>query len=128
MRKPTITKSGRVPSCSSTQRPTSTPTRVVTRSEMPISEKRAAYAQPRPGSIMGDLTKRRQYSSCHLATATADRGYDRPEVDAAPYGDGVSLGSVDGLGVGVGGAVGVGAADGGGTGPGGAPRGPGRCP
>jgi hypothetical protein len=44
---------------------------------------------------MGDLTKRRQYSSCHLATATAERGYGVPEVAADPYGDGVSLGSVD---------------------------------
>jgi hypothetical protein len=44
---------------------------------------------------MGDLTKRRQYSSCHLATATAERGRKAPEVAADPYGDGVSLGSVD---------------------------------
>src|SRR5713101_7130644 len=59
----TITKIGSVPSWVSTQYPTSTPTSVVTRREMPISEKSAAYAQPRPGSIIRDLAKPREYTS-----------------------------------------------------------------
>src|SRR5438105_13275154 len=58
-----MTKTGRLPSCASTQRPASTPTRVVTRSERPISEKSAAYAQPRPGSIICGLAKPGEYTS-----------------------------------------------------------------
>ena len=38
---PIIVKTGLVPSCPSTHRPANTPIRVVTRREMPISEKRA---------------------------------------------------------------------------------------
>src|SRR5258706_13405606 len=60
-KKPRTTKTGRVPSWPSTHRPASTPIRVVTRSESPISEKRTAYAPPRPGSIMADLTRPAEY-------------------------------------------------------------------
>src|SRR3954462_5779306 len=61
-RKPTIRNRGRVPSVLSTQYPTKTPISVVTRSVTPVSEKRTRYTQPRPGAVMGDLIRPRQYS------------------------------------------------------------------
>src|SRR3990172_4084656 len=86
MRRPTRTKMGSVPSCLSIQYPTRLPPRVVTRMISPISENRARYAPPFPGSITGDLTRRREYSigpprtvhSCVAASArsltqTSDR-------------------------------------------------------
>src|SRR5438046_4707933 len=72
-RKPMITKTGRVFNWASTHRPNSTPIRVVTRSESPISEKRAAYAAPRPGSIMADLTRPAEYSRGSGRARPSDR-------------------------------------------------------
>ena len=66
---------------------------------MPISEKRTRYPQPRPGSIMGDLLRPRQYSRCDLARPS--RNHPQATVTAT----GAGLG---GVGVGVGSGVGVG--------------------
>src|SRR6185369_4433017 len=85
-RKPTIRNRGRVPSVLSTQYPTKTPISVVTRSETPISEKRTRYPQPRPGSIMGDLIRPRQYSRGRCAgppVVGSSQDGQGVEVDAA---------------------------------------------
>ena len=87
---------------------------------MPISEKRARYASPRPGSIMGDLSRQRQCSSCGLGPPPREVGPTRlgAALGGRPQGVGSGVGAGVGSGVGPASAPGSGRAWVRGSGPG----------
>ena len=79
---------------------------------MPISEKRTRYPKPRPGSIMGDLTRPRQYSSVRPAATVTQPSSASASGAGVGRGTGVGSGVGSGVGVGVGSGVGVGVGSG----------------